>query len=101
LEADFYLKKVDLCSPTCYFYLGSEQTKIVYVTFSILLSQSEELSMYLSSPFAEILHKLARKIPTMTPAESHARNHIGHPFLPLIENSHFLHPLANFTVSKK
>ena len=58
--------------------------------------------MYLSSAFADILHKPARKKPTITPAESHARNHIGHPFLPLstialffILERIFLSPMGN------
>ncbi len=75
---------------------GSERTKTVYATFSILLSKSEELPMYLSSPFAEILHKPARKNPTMTPIESHARNHIGHPLPPLTRDSHFLSSTSEF-----
>jgi len=32
----------------------------------------------------------------MTPAESHARNHICHPLLPLIENSPFLSSANEF-----
>jgi len=50
----------------------------------------------LSSPYLglcfEILHKPARKNPTMTPAQRHARNDIGHPFFSLIENSPIFNP---------
>jgi hypothetical protein len=56
--------------------------------------------MSLSSVLAAILHKPARKNPRMTPAKSHARNHIGHLFLPLIENSLFVYLRADFSSSK-
>ena len=56
--------------------------------------------MSLSSVLAAILHKQARKNPRMTPAKSHTRNHIGHLFLPLIENSLFVHLRADFSISE-
>ena len=56
--------------------------KTVYVTFSLILSKIEELSMYLSSAFDDILHKPAIKKPTITPAESHAGTTSVTPFSP-------------------
>jgi hypothetical protein len=79
---------------------GSGETKTVYTAFLISLSKSEQPSIFRSSVFAAILHKQARKNPRMTPAKSHARNHIGHLFLPRIENNFFVHPRANFPTSK-
>jgi len=63
--------------------LGAEQKKTFYAMFSIFLSkESEQLVRQLPSVFAAILHKPAIKNPIMTPAKSHAANHIGHPFSP-------------------
>ena len=68
--------------------------------FLISLSKgSEQLSMHLPSVFAAILHKPAIKNPKKTPAKNHAANHIGHPLLPLTENSPFLYPRVNLTPS--
>jgi hypothetical protein len=67
----------------------SEQTKTLYAAFSIFFSKSEQRSRFLSSVFAAILHKQARKNPKMTPEKNHARNHIGNSFLPSIENNPF------------
>ena len=66
--------------------------------FLISLSkESEQLSMHLPSVFAAILHKPAIKNPKKTPAKNHAANHIGHPLLPLNENSPFLYRKVNLT----
>jgi hypothetical protein len=74
----------------------TEQTKTAYAAFSIRFAKSGQRSRYCSSHLDEILHKPARKNPIMTPAESHAMNHIGHSFLSVIGNSPFSSSASEF-----